>query len=191
MRETMTVNAAEYTLQHLLGYGKGGYSYLAKDPQAHLVVIKQIHHEPCSYYTFGDKMSAELSDYEMLRSVGVLMPRLLDADVTAERIVKEYIAGPTVYDLVLRDALPEWCVKEAEALCAVLHAAGLNIDYFPTNFIPNGGRLYYVDYECNDYDPRWNFENWGRLYWARTPELMAHAREHSNRPQGTIPDAVN
>jgi TP53 regulating kinase-like protein len=34
------------------------------------------------------------------------MPRMLDVDTKAERIVKEYIAGETVYTLVLKDALP-------------------------------------------------------------------------------------
>lgn len=39
----------------LLGKGKGGYSYLASDG-TNLYVLKQIHHEPCSYYQFGDKI---------------------------------------------------------------------------------------------------------------------------------------
>ena len=29
--------------------------------------MKQIHHEPCAYYTFGDKLRSELRDYETLR----------------------------------------------------------------------------------------------------------------------------
>ena len=39
------------------------------------------------------------------------MPRMLDVDTKAERIVKEYIAGETVYTLVLKDALPETCLR--------------------------------------------------------------------------------
>ena len=34
-------------------------------------------------------------------------------------------------------------------MCARLYPAGLNIDYYPTNFVPCGGALYYIDYECN------------------------------------------
>ena len=61
MKETMTVNGKEYTLLKLLGKGKGGYSWLAQaDGKA--VVLKQIHHEPCDYYQFGDKLAAELAD---------------------------------------------------------------------------------------------------------------------------------
>ena len=53
-------------------------------------------------------------------------------------------------------------------------AAGLNIDYFPTNFVVSGGQLWYVDYECNDYMDRWSFENWGIRYWSRTPEFLEY-----------------
>ena len=53
MPDTMTVNDTEYTVLRLLGKGKGGYSYLVTDGEREYV-LKQIHHEPCEYYTFGD-----------------------------------------------------------------------------------------------------------------------------------------
>ena len=62
MNETMTVNGREYPLIKLLGKGKGGYSWLAQADGGR-VVLKQIHHEPCDYYQFGDKLAAELADY--------------------------------------------------------------------------------------------------------------------------------
>ena len=59
----LTINGTTYRFLRLLGKGKGGYSYLAeRDGQQ--VVVKQIHHEPCDYYTFGNKIEAELRDYE-------------------------------------------------------------------------------------------------------------------------------
>ncbi len=53
----MTVNGKEYEVLKLLGKGKGGYSYLVTDG-ADKFVLKQIHHEPCDYYQFGDKLSS-------------------------------------------------------------------------------------------------------------------------------------
>ena len=44
----MSVNGREFTVLKLLGKGKGGYSYLVED-DAGQYVLKQIHHEPCSY----------------------------------------------------------------------------------------------------------------------------------------------
>lgn len=61
----MKVNGKEYEILKLLGKGKGGYSYLAGDG-AEKYVLKQIHHEPCDYYQFGNKMEAELNDYNRL-----------------------------------------------------------------------------------------------------------------------------
>ena len=94
--------------------------------------------------------------------------------------MKELLPGETVYQLVLRNALEPWHLDQARALSQTLRDAGLNIDWFPTNFIPKDGILYYVDYECNPYMDQWSFENWGILYWSRTPELAAYAKEHGN-----------
>ena len=112
------------------------------------------------------------------QEIGIPMPRMLDVDTKAERIVKEYIAGETVYTLVLKDALPETCLRQVQAMCRLLYPAHTNIDYFPTNFILQGDTLYYIDYECNDYMDEWNFENWGCKYWAKTPEFLQYAAEH-------------
>lgn len=135
MPDTLTVNDAGYTVIRLLGKGKGGYSYLVTDGAAQYV-LKQIHHEPCEYYTFGDKLQAELRDYETLRKVGIPMPRLLAADVPQERLLKEYIAGPTVAELLREGQMPPDWLTQVRAMCGLLYPAGLNIDYFPTNFVP-------------------------------------------------------
>ena len=176
-RERLRVNGKEYTILKLLGKGKGGYSYLAHD-RVREVVLKQIHHEPCDYYQFGDKIEAELRDYRRLQSIGITMPKLLDVDIQEERIVKEYIDGKTVYDLVLSDELPPCCAEQIKEMCALLYPAQTNIDYFPTNFVLRDGVLYYIDYECNDYMDQWNFENLGIKYWSKTPEFLQYVQAH-------------
>ena len=129
--ETITVNQKEYSVIKLLGKGKGGYSYLVSaDGQQY--VLKQIHHEPCDYYQFGDKLASEIADYEKLRTIGIAMPQLIEVDKNNERILKEYIHGDTVFEMVLNDALPHTCVEQIKNMCALLYAANTNIDYFPT-----------------------------------------------------------
>lgn len=167
----MDVNGKEYEVLRLLGKGKGGYSYLVTDGVQEYV-LKQIHHEPCAYYTFGDKLAAELRDYERLTQVGIPLPRLLDVDHAQERILKQYIRGDTVDKLVLEDRLKPSQLEQIRTMCEKLCAAGLNIDYYPTNFVPMYGTLYYIDYECNTYMEQWNFENWGSKYWSKTPEFL-------------------
>ena len=175
--EQLSVNGKQYTIVKLLGKGKGGYSYLALDGDKK-VVIKQIHHEPCEYYSFGNKIEAELNDYQRLQCIGIPMPKLIDVDIQQERIVKEYIDGQTVFDLVLNDNLPSYCIEQVKQMCSLLYSANTNIDYFPTNFVLQDGSLFYIDYECNDYMSEWNFENWGIKYWSKTPEFLTYIKEH-------------
>ena len=182
MNETMTVNGKEYTVIKLLGKGKGGYSYLA-EKEGRQYVLKQIHHEPCAYYQFGDKIQAEIHDYERLKRIGIRIPEMLDVDIGNERILKEYIEGETIFDLVLNDRMKEEYIAQVKEMCGLLYPANTNIDYFPTNFIPRNGCLYYIDFECNDYMEEWNFENWGIKYWSKTPEFMKYVEEHRTAMQ--------
>ena len=69
-------------------------------------------------------------------------------------------------------------------MAAQTKAAGLNIDYFPTNFVIRGGLIWYIDYECNDYTEEWNFGNWGIRYWSRTPEFEAYLEQHPEMAEG-------
>ena len=166
----MTLNGREFTEIKLLGKGKGGYSYLVTDGEKNYV-LKQIHHEPCDYYTFGDKLASELNDYQRLADVGIPMPLLLEVDHANERILKEYIDGDTINVLIKEDRMQDSYLVQMQAMCEKLYTAGLNIDYYPTNFVVEEGLLYYIDYECNLYDPQWNFENWGSKYWSMTNEF--------------------
>ena len=111
--EKLSVNGIEYQIIKLLGKGKGGYSYLAKREKKQ-VVLKQIHHEPCDYYTFGNKIEAERNDYQRLLNANIRIPKMLDIDMENERLVKEYIDGDTVFDMVKNDVsveayLPQVC----------------------------------------------------------------------------------
>lgn len=178
MNERMRVNTKEYKIQRLLGKGKGGYSYLVQYA-ANQYVLKQIHHEPCDYYQFGNKIEAEINDYKRLMKIGIRIPLMYDVDIENERIIKEYIEGETIYDLVLQDKMKPSYFEQVRQMCTLLYRADTNIDYFPTNFIVQNEELYYIDFECNDYMEKWNFENWGIKYWSKTPEFLQYVKEHS------------
>lgn len=167
----MDINGKDYEVIRLLGKGKGGYSYLVSDGNMQFV-LKQIHHEPCDYYTFGDKLASELHDYERLCAIGISLPRLLEVDHVQERILKAYIEGDTIDRIVLRDEMKPEYYDQIHAMCKKLYAANTNIDYYPTNFVVQNGLLYYIDFECNDYMQQWDFEHWGHVYWSKTPEFL-------------------
>lgn len=135
MSYIMSVNGVEYRIIRLLGKGKGGYSYLAQKDDCKYV-LKQIHHEPCDYYQFGDKIQAEIRDYERLKNIGIRIPKMIDVDIEEERILKEYIDGDTIFDMVKNYQMEDIFTSQVKKMCEVLYQANINIDYFPTNFIP-------------------------------------------------------
>ena len=177
MDKEVQVCGEGYRIIRLLGHGKGGYSYLA-EKDGRQVVLKQIHHEPCEYYHFGNKIETERRDYERLRQAGIRIPELIDIDEENERVVKEYVEGNTVFDLVKNGESAEPYLEQVREMAAKARKAGLNIDYFPTNFVIRDGLIWYVDYECNEYMEEWNFENWGIKYWSRTPEFEEYVKQH-------------
>ena len=175
MDRKLAVNEKEYEILRLLGKGKGGYSYLASHG-TQKYVLKQIHHEPCDYYQFGNKIEAELNDYNRLREIGIKIPAMIDIDLKNERILKEFIDGDTIYELILQDKMKSAYVDQLHDMCHLLYAAHTNIDYFPTNFVVQNDELYYIDFECNAYMEEWNFENWGIKYWSKTPEFLQYVK---------------
>ena len=178
MAEQLIVCGKSYRILRLLGHGKGGYSYLAEG-DGQQVVVKQIHHEPCDYYAFGNKIEAEQQDYERLQAAGIRIPQMLAIDMDAESIVKTYIEGPTIFELVRDGTSVAPYLPQVRDMAEKAQAAGLNIDWFPTNFVVRDGLIWYVDYECNNYMEEWSFENWGIRYWSWTPEFEAYLKGHT------------
>ena len=167
----LIANGNKYSIIRLLGHGKGGYSYLA-DSDDRKVVVKKIHHEPCEYYAFGDKIEAEINDYHRLKNAGIRIPEMLEADRENECLVKEYIEGETVAELIKHKTNIDDLTVQVREMAEKAKRAGLNIDYFPTNFVVSDEVLWYIDYECNNYMEEWDFENWGNRYWSYTPEFI-------------------
>lgn len=93
--EKMSVNGKDYEILKLLGHGKGGYSYLATD-ESRNYVLKQIHHEPCSYYTFVNKIEAENDRMEekyfsqIKEMCGKLYPLNLNIDYECNNYMEEW-----------------------------------------------------------------------------------------------------
>ncbi|MBQ7522663.1 MAG: serine/threonine protein kinase [Clostridia bacterium] len=176
----MIVNQKNYKLLKLLGHGKGGYSYLVES-NGKQFVLKQIHHEPCSYYQFGNKIEAEQNDYHRLLQAGIRIPKMIDIDIPNERILKEYIDGQTIFDMIKDGISVQAYMSQIYTMAEQAKRYGLNIDYFPTNFVVQNELLYYIDYECNTYSDTWNFDNWGIKYWSKTEELINYIHSQKSK----------
>lgn len=174
--EKADVCGKTYRVIRLLGHGKSGYSYLVTRDRTQYV-LKQIHHEPCDYFHFGDKIVAEDYAYSRLLSLDVRIPQMIAIDLDKERIIKEYIEGETIFDIVMRQGTAEMYLPQIRKIAENARMAGVNLDYFPTNYVVSHHLLYYVDYEVNEYSEKWNFDNWGIQYWSKTPAFMQHLKD--------------
>lgn len=162
---SIVLNGKHFMIKKLLGKGKGGYSWLAENETGQFV-IKQIHHEPCSYYQFGDKIRSEYDDYFRLQNAEIRIPKMIDIDFDRELILKEYIDGPTIVEMIKSNEICQDYYDQILTMSRQAKEAGLNIDYYPTNFIVQDHLLYYVDYECNNYMVEWDFDHWGQQFWT-------------------------
>lgn len=168
--ENIEVNGKNFSIKKLLGKGKGGYSYLAeKDGKNY--TLKQIHHEPCDYFQFGNKIEAESRDYQRLLEAGINIPKLYEIDFEKEIVLKEFIDGEDIVSLVKNNRMKDEYLSQAREMAKKINEKGLNLDYYPTNFIVQDEKLFYIDYECSEYSDEWNFENWGKKYWSRTEDF--------------------
>jgi predicted Ser/Thr protein kinase len=167
------VDGRAYRVSHLLGKGKSAYSWLITDG-AHSLVLKKMHDEKVDYYTFTDKLAAELDAYRKLKASGIALPRLICHSETERYLIKEYIDGPTAAELVARQEITLDHFRLVYAMHDQLRRHGLHIDYFPTNFIFSEGRILLIDYECHSYNAEWDFENWGIYYWLNVQGMKEH-----------------
>ena len=100
------------------------------------------------------------------------MPILFEVDYENEIIIKEYIEGFTINEIILNNQMKDIYYEQIEQISNHLFINNLNIDYYPTNFVVNNDRIYYVDYECNEYMPEWNYQNWGKKYWYMSEDFI-------------------
>jgi len=188
-RETTTdtgIKLADIDIIQLLGKGKSGYSYLA-GLQHRQVVLKTMHNEQVSYYTFAKpKVELELDSYRILKDSGIKIPVIIGYSLEEQFIVKEYIHGTTVSEILKNQAVSENLLFEMLSWERQLKEKQINIDYFPSNFVVSNDQVFYVDYEHNPYSEEYNFRNWGIYYWINQQGFAAFLESgdasHINQP---------
>lgn len=177
----------EYAVEKLLGKGKSGYSYLVRDEDMNPFTIKKIHHEKCDFYQFPeDKLGLEVNHYEHLRKIGIRVPMLLDYDRRQDIILKEFIEGPSILDLIIENKVSDDILEFMQNVQSHCRNNNINIDYCPSNFIVARNGIFYVDYEINEYSDTWNFDNWGKKYFDTSTEEFRQLVRDNILPDGTI-----
>ena len=134
-----------------------------------------------------NNVDINLEIFEKLHEIiaEIELRRMVDDNITYKidplyyvYLVKEYIDGPTIYELVKDDAMDDSYIIQVREMAQRAYSFGLNIDYFPTNFVVADVFIFYIDYECNSYMDDWDFENWGINYWSKTKAFLEYMKKH-------------
>lgn len=178
--KTITVNGRAYDVHRLVGQGEHSYTFQVSDHDipTRRYSLKQMVYTPGKLHRVGQHVREDIEDYRRLCELGIRVPGMMDVDIERERILKEYIQGPSVYELVMADQMQPEYVEQARTMAGQLRRHHIDIDWFPSNFVVNDGKLFYVDYHCHDYDETRDFERVGLPYWSKGPELLAYVADH-------------
>jgi hypothetical protein len=132
-----------------------------------------MHDEPCPYYDFGDanKAEIEVQSYYFLSKLGLAIPKLLSFNLERRFIVKEYIQGMVATELIASGRATQ-VIEQLFKMSQIAMNAGINLDYFPANFVIKNKVLYYIDYEFNPYMVEWDLAHWGIYYWANSEGML-------------------
>lgn len=173
----MSMSIQEYTVLKELGKGKSGYSYLVEKNGSQFV-LKKIHHEPVDNYHFGNKMEREILAYQRLQDSPISIPTLIEYNLEEEYLIKEYIDGEVLLDIIASEEIDVALYYKIVTAFFQLENEGINIDYFPANFIVKDEVIYYIDYEINTYSDPWNFMNWGIYLWFNSRGCKRYLEAH-------------
>ena len=115
--------------------------------------------------------------YQIIRLSNPNTKLQIASESTKYKLLKDIILSAKGKGLIRASASEDY-LEQLKEMTDKAKAAGLNIDYFPTNFIVNNDTLWYIDYECNDYMEEWDLEHWGIKYWSDTEEFRKYLKEN-------------
>lgn len=191
--QRLWLDETPYRLSREIGRGKSAISYLYHQEAEALtdalpaqIVLKRYCSTPEQTIPYAQALEFELCSYDRLEQSKIGHPRLLAFCADAYCLVKEFIAGELIIDLLVEQGLDDRHFRPILAMAKQLQQAGWHIDYYPANFVLNEQGLFYIDYEAHPYDAEWDFANWGIFYWLNR-EGIRRFREsgeviHINKP---------
>ncbi|MBN2571306.1 MAG: hypothetical protein JXA68_04200, partial [Ignavibacteriales bacterium] len=147
--------------------GKSGTSHLISDG-INKFILKCFERKEFSYIKFDELLNQEINAFNKLKEIGVSIPELLEFNKERNYLIKQFIDGKVATELVAENKLDEMIISQLFEIVKIVNNNYFNIDYFPSNFVWTGEKLFYIDYEVQPYAEEWNFENWGIYYWLNS-----------------------
>ncbi len=149
-----------------LSYAVKHYAYETLDPMIVSIPLE-------------DVLEFELRSYKILNTLGIPVAPLIGFDASKQILVKAFIKGDNIIDVIAENKVTPAIFDLIFNISDCVSSAGYNIDYFPANFIVEGEKMCYVDYEINRFEQEWCFEDWGIYYWLN-PKGVSQFLETKN-----------
>lgn len=165
----------DYKIIKFLGRGKSANSFLVEKNNC-LYVYKQMTDEHDDTDK-AQKINNELVAYDFLKQSPLNVPKIIESNRTEHYLIKEYINGPTLAEQISKGVFDIDAYLTLFAQAMHLEDQGINIDYFPTNFVIKGNDIFYIDYEINPYSDEWNFANWGSLFLFHQKGFLTYLKD--------------
>ena len=174
----------DYEIIKQLGKGKTGISYLVKKDNR-FCVLKVMNTNVPDFQKQLEIFRGEKYCYERMSKIGVGVPKLYEFNEEKNYLVKEYIEGICANQLAEigynnEGGLTDFHFQKIFDMQKRFKEIGIHVDYFPTNFIyTSDNEIYCIDYECYDYNPEWDFVQWGIYYWLNQEGMKEHNEKGS------------
>ena len=119
-----------------------------------------------------------LEHYNMIRNMGVKLPKVIAKDKKNNLVVEEYIKGDNVMNLLMKDDLKDEVYERIFMMTFLARTSKYIINFDPSNYIyAEDGILYYMSKEYRQYEPELNFIKEGIRLWFYTKEFMDLLKE--------------
>jgi len=165
VKDEIVADGILYKIIKLIGKGQAGYSYLSK-ANGQYFVIKIFDDDNNIIENILNKYNKEIEAYYVLLEIGLPIPKLIYKNEKEYYLIKEYIDGDTLAQIIAKNMFKEKHIIQIFNMCKKIYERNLNLDYFPTNFVEKNDILYYIDYGCGKYTDDWNFEDNGIYFYA-------------------------
>ncbi len=141
-------NLGVLTIDSPINYGGTTVSYRARCAGRWLVLELVDEEGWLDDRAVAEEVRRRVRAYAALVAGGVPVPRLLDHDVSRGYLVKEYLAGSNVGEILSQGRLGSGVVDQFGALTRLVRRHDLSIDWSPANFLVVNGGLHYTAYEA-------------------------------------------
>lgn len=167
-KDSLMIGDKKFERIKQIGQGKSGKVYLYRnDDEAYAVKFFEYgtHDKMINAIPIDEILRFELETYKILESLEIPIPKLIGFDTERQILIKQLICGENIIDMIADNKLTSQIFEMIFNISKSLSAAGYHVDFFPANFMFDGEKMWYVDYEIHSYIEEWSFEQWGIYYW--------------------------